>query len=165
MRERQKLDTAMSAVRQVQNELADAVGLIEMAEAENDAAMIRDAEAAIVALQKRAEQLRLQSMLSGEAAVQTAAASAGTFVRMPLVNCHTSPWPGMTIVAFMITVSCWASITPMICWNTRLDGLSACRTMSSSLVAGTNAPDILASTPMTARPSSYWGTLNASSVA
>ncbi|MEP6830933.1 MAG: peptide chain release factor 2 [Rhizomicrobium sp.] len=67
MRERQKLDTAMSAVRQVQNELADAIGLIEMAEAENDAAMVRDAEAAVVALQKRAEQLRLQSMLSGEA--------------------------------------------------------------------------------------------------
>ncbi|MES2254857.1 MAG: peptide chain release factor 2 [Pseudomonadota bacterium] len=67
MRERQKLDTAMSAVRQVQNELADAIGLIEMAEAENDAAMVRDAEAALVALQKRAEQLRLQSMLSGEA--------------------------------------------------------------------------------------------------
>ncbi|MEO7055023.1 MAG: peptide chain release factor 2 [Rhizomicrobium sp.] len=67
MRERQKLDTALSAVRQVQNELADAIGLIEMAEAENDAAMVRDAEAAVVALQKRAEQLRLQSMLSGEA--------------------------------------------------------------------------------------------------
>jgi peptide chain release factor 2 len=67
MRERQKLDTAMSAVRQVQNELADAIGLIEMAEAENDAAMVRDAEAGVVALQKRAEQLRLQSMLSGEA--------------------------------------------------------------------------------------------------
>ena len=36
MRERQKLDTALSAVRQVQNELADATGLIEMAEAEGD---------------------------------------------------------------------------------------------------------------------------------
>jgi peptide chain release factor 2 len=67
MRERQKLDAALSAVRQLQNELADAIGLIEMAEAENDAAMVRDAEAAVVALQKRAEQLRLQSMLSGEA--------------------------------------------------------------------------------------------------
>ncbi len=67
MRERQKLDTALSAVRQVQNELADATGLIEMAEAEGDAAMVADAEGAVVALQKRAEQLRLQSMLSGEA--------------------------------------------------------------------------------------------------
>jgi len=67
MRERQKLDTALSAVRQVQNELADATGLIEMAEAESDAAMVADAEGAVVTLQKRAEQLRLQSMLSGEA--------------------------------------------------------------------------------------------------
>ena len=67
MRERQKLDTSLSAVRQVQNELADATGLIEMAEAEGDAAMVADAEAGIVTLQKRAEQLRLQSMLSGEA--------------------------------------------------------------------------------------------------
>jgi peptide chain release factor 2 len=41
--------------------------MIEMAEAENDAAMVSDAENAVLALQKRAEQLRLQSMLSGEA--------------------------------------------------------------------------------------------------
>ena len=67
MRERQKLDTALGAVRALENELADATGLIEMAEAENDAAMVADAEAAIGPLQKRAEQLRLQSMLSGEA--------------------------------------------------------------------------------------------------
>ena len=67
MRERQRLDTALSAVRAVENELTDATGLAEMAEAEGDAAMVADAEAAIAALQKRAEQLRLQSMLSGEA--------------------------------------------------------------------------------------------------
>jgi peptide chain release factor 2 len=67
MRERQKLDSAMGSVRAIENELADATGLIEMAEAENDAAMIADAEAAILTLQKRAEQSRLQSMLSGEA--------------------------------------------------------------------------------------------------
>src|SRR6202012_11022 len=54
-------------VRGVENELADATGLIEMAEAEGDAAMVADAEAAIAKLQKHAEQLRLQSMLSGEA--------------------------------------------------------------------------------------------------
>jgi peptide chain release factor 2 len=67
MRERQKLDTALSAVRQVENELADATGLIEMAEAEGDVSMVVDAEGAVTTLQKRAEQLRLQSMLSGEA--------------------------------------------------------------------------------------------------
>jgi peptide chain release factor 2 len=67
MRERQKLDGAISSVRQLENELSDATGMIEMAEAENDAAMVSDAEASVQALQKRAEQLRLQSMLSGEA--------------------------------------------------------------------------------------------------
>ena len=67
MRERQKLETSLSAVRQLQSELADATGLIEMADAEGDAAMVTDAEGAVGALQKRAEQLRLQSMLSGEA--------------------------------------------------------------------------------------------------
>jgi peptide chain release factor 2 len=67
MRERQKLDGAISSVRRMENELTDATGMIEMAEAENDAAMVSDAENAVLALQKRAEQLRLQSMLSGEA--------------------------------------------------------------------------------------------------
>jgi peptide chain release factor 2 len=67
MRERQKLDGAMGEVRALENELADATGLIEMAEAEDDSAMVKDAEAAIMVLQKRAEQARLQSMLSGEA--------------------------------------------------------------------------------------------------
>jgi peptide chain release factor 2 len=67
MRERQKLDGAISSVRQMENELAGATGMIEMAEAESDAAMVADAENAVLALQKRAEQLRLQSMLSGEA--------------------------------------------------------------------------------------------------
>ena len=67
MRERQKLDTSLAAVKSLENELADATGLIDMAEAEGDAGMVVDAEASVVALQKRAEQLRLQSMLSGEA--------------------------------------------------------------------------------------------------
>src|SRR6202789_1652318 len=67
MRERQKLDSAISSVRQLENELADATGMIEMAEAENDAAMVADAENSVLALQKQAETLRLQSMLSGEA--------------------------------------------------------------------------------------------------
>ncbi len=67
MRERQKLDSSLAAVRTIENELADSLGLIEMAEEENDAAMIADAEAAIQRLHARAEQQRLQSMLSGEA--------------------------------------------------------------------------------------------------
>jgi peptide chain release factor 2 len=67
MRERQKLESGLGAVRALENELADATGLIEMAEAENDAAMVADAEKAIFGLAARAEKQRLQSMLSGEA--------------------------------------------------------------------------------------------------
>ncbi len=67
MRERQKLEAAIASVRGIENELADALGLMEMAEAENEAAMIAEAERAIQALHARAEQQRLQSMLSGEA--------------------------------------------------------------------------------------------------
>jgi peptide chain release factor 2 len=67
MRERQKLDTSLSSVTRLSNELVDARELIEMAEAENDAAMVTDGENAMLALNKRAEQMRLESMLSGEA--------------------------------------------------------------------------------------------------
>jgi len=67
MRERQKLDTSLTAVTRLTNELNDATQLIEMAEAENDAGMVADAENSILALASRAEQMRLESMLSGEA--------------------------------------------------------------------------------------------------
>jgi peptide chain release factor 2 len=67
MRERQKLETSLSTVTRLTNELADARELIEMAEAENDAAMVADGENALLALAKSAEQMRLESMLSGEA--------------------------------------------------------------------------------------------------
>ena len=67
MRERQKLDSSLSSVSKITNELNDARELIEMAEAEADAAMVTDGETAIFALARRAEQMRLESMLSGEA--------------------------------------------------------------------------------------------------
>ena len=51
----------------LQVELDDGLGLLEMAESESDKAMIADAEKSIEGLSKRAEGLRLQSMLSGEA--------------------------------------------------------------------------------------------------
>jgi peptide chain release factor 2 len=67
MRERQRLDEALSAVRKLEAELADAQGLIELAEADSDVAMVVDAEKSIEALSRRAEKMRLESMLSGEA--------------------------------------------------------------------------------------------------
>jgi peptide chain release factor 2 len=67
MRERQRLDASLAAVRGLQNEFADAEGLISMAEAEGEAELIAEAETSLDALRGRAEQLRLESMLSGEA--------------------------------------------------------------------------------------------------
>lgn len=67
MRERQKLEAALSGVARLGNDLADARGLIELAEAENDTAMVTDAEETLKALGRKAEQMRLESMLSGEA--------------------------------------------------------------------------------------------------
>jgi peptide chain release factor 2 len=67
MRERQRLEESLGAVRSLENELADSIGLIELAEAENDAAIVSQTEEAIARLAQRAEQQRLQSMLSGEA--------------------------------------------------------------------------------------------------
>ena len=67
MRERQKLDASISGVRSLETGLADALGLLELAEADNDAAMTRESEQLIGALRSRAEELRLASMLSGEA--------------------------------------------------------------------------------------------------
>jgi peptide chain release factor 2 len=67
MRERQRLDASISAIRALDRELADARGLIGLAEADDDQAMIADSERAIEELRRRADELRLQSMLSGEA--------------------------------------------------------------------------------------------------
>ena len=67
MRERLRLDTSIGAIRGLDNELNDAVELLGLAESENDLAMVGDAESSIRALAGRAEKLRLDSMLSGEA--------------------------------------------------------------------------------------------------
>ncbi|MEI9931999.1 MAG: PCRF domain-containing protein [Rhizomicrobium sp.] len=55
MRERQRLDSSIAAVRALENDLADALGLLELAESENDSAMVVDAEQSIEALKKRGE--------------------------------------------------------------------------------------------------------------
>ena len=67
MRDRQKLDGAIASVKKLDTEFSDSLGLMEMAEAENDVAMIVDAEKSLAELHRRAESLRLESMLSGEA--------------------------------------------------------------------------------------------------
>lgn len=67
MRERTKLDQALGAYKTLASELADGVGLLEMAEAEADAALIAEAEQSLIQLQAKAAQRELESLLSGEA--------------------------------------------------------------------------------------------------
>jgi peptide chain release factor 2 len=67
MRERNRLDKAIATYRALETELNDSSGLLELAESENDKAMIADAEASLAGLRSRAEAMKLESMLSGEA--------------------------------------------------------------------------------------------------
>ena len=67
MRERRRLDEAISATRAIESEMADTVELIEMAEAEDDQAMIEEGSAALAALAVRAERDKVEALLAGEA--------------------------------------------------------------------------------------------------
>ena len=67
MRERRRLDEAISATRSIESELSDTVELLEMAEAEGDAAMETDAVESLAALAKRADTDKVKALLSGEA--------------------------------------------------------------------------------------------------
>jgi peptide chain release factor 2 len=67
MRERRRLEEAIGATRAIQQELADTVELLEMAEAEGDEAMESDAVAALAELAERAERDKVTALLAGEA--------------------------------------------------------------------------------------------------
>ncbi|MBR0553262.1 peptide chain release factor 2 [Stakelama marina] len=67
MRERQRLDAAITATRDIESELKDTAELIEMAEAEGDDEMAAEGTAALEALARRAEKDKIQALLAGEA--------------------------------------------------------------------------------------------------
>ncbi|KQN25413.1 peptide chain release factor 2 [Sphingomonas sp. Leaf33] len=67
MRERRRLDEAITATRDIESELNDTVELIEMAEAEGDDAMASEGTEALAALAKRAEADKVMALLAGEA--------------------------------------------------------------------------------------------------
>ena len=67
MRERRRLEEAISATRAIESELSDTVELMEMAEAEGDNAMVDDGVAALAALAERAERDKISALLAGEA--------------------------------------------------------------------------------------------------
>ena len=67
MRERRRLDEAITATRAIERELADTAELIEMAEAEGDAEMEAEAVASLAELSKRAQTDKVKALLAGEA--------------------------------------------------------------------------------------------------
>jgi peptide chain release factor 2 len=67
MRERRRLDEAITATRAIGQDLADTVELLELAEAEGDQAMAEDAVASLAAMAERAEHDKVAALLSGEA--------------------------------------------------------------------------------------------------
>ena len=67
MRERRRLDEAISTVKAIEGERDDTAELIEMAEAEGDSAMADDGVAALAALADRADKDKVSALLAGEA--------------------------------------------------------------------------------------------------
>jgi peptide chain release factor 2 len=67
MRERRRLDEAISATRAIESELSDTAELIEMAEAEGDTEMEADGVAALAELAARADKDKIKALLAGEA--------------------------------------------------------------------------------------------------
>lgn len=67
MKERNALDQQVQAIRSLDNQLNDAIGLIAMGEEEGDGEIVAEAEQSLKTLQKDAEKLQITSLLSGEA--------------------------------------------------------------------------------------------------
>ena len=67
MRERNRLAAGIDAVLALERDVGDTVELIELAEAEGDAAMVADAMRALKALAEDAKKREIESLLSGEA--------------------------------------------------------------------------------------------------
>jgi peptide chain release factor 2 len=67
MRERNQLEKSIGDFTTLEQELRDAVELIELGDAEDDTEIVEEAEAILVRLQKQAATQELETLLSGEA--------------------------------------------------------------------------------------------------
>jgi peptide chain release factor 2 len=67
LRERTRLDQAIGSCQRIERELGETLELIELGEAEGDAAVVADAEATLEGLRIEAARRELESLLSGEA--------------------------------------------------------------------------------------------------
>ena len=67
MRERTRLDRAIDSYRRIEREVDDAIELIELGDAEGDAAIVAEAEKNLEKLREEARKREVESLLSGEA--------------------------------------------------------------------------------------------------
>ncbi len=67
MRERNRLESGIKSVDGIAGELTEAIELIELGEAEGDAAVVAESEQALRDLSLRTDRARVQALLSGEA--------------------------------------------------------------------------------------------------
>jgi peptide chain release factor 2 len=67
MRERTQLDQKINLVKEIERDLADNLGLIEMGEAEGEPSIVQEAEMALNGVKESAAKQELESLLSGEA--------------------------------------------------------------------------------------------------
>jgi peptide chain release factor 2 len=67
MQERTMLEDRLAALGRIEGEIEDQAGMIELGEAENDAAVVADAEAALGRLKTEVARRELEALLSGEA--------------------------------------------------------------------------------------------------
>lgn len=67
MRERQQLDSSISTIQDIENELEDHLGLIELGEEEGDDEVVSEAEAALGTMHKDMGRRQVKALLSGEA--------------------------------------------------------------------------------------------------
>ncbi|KPP96602.1 MAG: peptide chain release factor 2 [Erythrobacter sp.] len=66
-REQKTLETAVSTVREISSEMADAVEFVEMGEAEGEEDVVQDGLRSLARLAERADADKVQALLSGEA--------------------------------------------------------------------------------------------------
>jgi peptide chain release factor 2 len=67
MRERRRLDASIGTVKQIGQEMADAIEFVELGEMEDDEATVAEGLASLAALAERADADKVQALLAGEA--------------------------------------------------------------------------------------------------
>ncbi len=66
LKEKTRLESAVESYRELERSLDTCIGMIELAEAENDIALLKEEEYSLEILRERARRMELESLLSGE---------------------------------------------------------------------------------------------------